>query len=223
MPAKCARFGAALTLKPCELTQRRRRTPMAEILAWLPGPDLPPHPDTDPAVERLGLHAELGQRLDDQRLQRRHVGAHVAEAAADVEHDIADALAGAMVGELAAAAGAVHGKAGGVEEVALPGAGAGGVERRVLEEPDQLARGAGGDRLDAGGHDGGGRLVGHEPGRDEPFDGRVGAHVHAANVAEAWGRAPGAAGGVTGRARDSLTPSRNAIEGEGQSAGGGVA
>ena len=165
------------------------------VVAALSRP-LPPHPDADAAAERLALHAQLRQGIDDQPFQRRNVGAHVAEAATDVEHDIADALSGTMIGVLAAATGAVDGKASPIQEIAVSGAGAGRVERGVLQQPDQLARGAGSDGIDAGGHDRASRLIGHKPARDEPFDGRVGA-FHAlslgvaATLAEAQGLAPG--------------------------------
>ena len=43
-----------------------------------------------------------------------------------------------MIGELAAAAGRMHGKAR-LDQLIGLGAGAGGIERRMLEQPDQLA------------------------------------------------------------------------------------
>ena len=74
-----------------------------------------------------------------------------------------------MIGHLAAAAGLEHGETG-FEHVGAVGAGAGGVERRVLDEPDQLRRRAGGDGRDARVHDGEGLGIGDRPVRDQPFD-----------------------------------------------------
>ena len=60
-------------------------------------------------------------------------------AALQVEHDIGDPLAGAVIGVLAAAAAAEHREPVRVEQIVGPCAGAGGVERRVFEQPDQFA------------------------------------------------------------------------------------
>jgi hypothetical protein len=44
-----------------------------------------------------------------------------------------------MIGELAAAPGAIDGKAG-IDQVAVIGAGAGGIDRRMFQQPHQLLR-----------------------------------------------------------------------------------
>jgi hypothetical protein len=58
-----------------------------------------------------------------------------------------------VIGHLATTAALVNGKAR-VEHVGAIGAGAGGVERRMLDQPDQLGRFAAGDGLDACLHEG---------------------------------------------------------------------
>jgi hypothetical protein len=65
--------------------------------------------------------------------------AHVRRAALEIEHDIADPLAGAVIGELAAAAGAMD-RESRFDQLLRLRRGAGGVKRRMLEEPDQFAR-----------------------------------------------------------------------------------
>ena len=93
--------------------------------------------------------------------------AHVRRAALEIEHDVADALARTVIGELAAAAGDVDRKAR-LDQLLRPRRGAGGVKRRVLEEPDEFACLASRDRRGTGRH-GGERArvvdgrVAHEP------------------------------------------------------------
>ena len=91
-------------------------------------------PHADPVLARVAYDVEGLQRLDQPTLQRGDIGAHVGPAALEVEHDIGDPLPRPMIGELAAAAGAIDRKAR-VDEVAVLGAGAGGGERRMLDEP----------------------------------------------------------------------------------------
>jgi hypothetical protein len=75
--------------------------------------------------------------------------AHVAAALVEVEHDVGDALAGPVIGVLAAAADLENGKTIRRDQVLRLGAGAGGVERRMLQQPDQLAGPSRGDFGDA--------------------------------------------------------------------------
>ena len=98
-----------------------------------------PHPHADAIVAALAAHAERGQRADDPFLDRGDEAAHVRRAALEIEHDIADALAGTVIGELAAAAGDVHRKAR-LDQLLRPRRGAGGIKRRMFEEPDEFAR-----------------------------------------------------------------------------------
>ena len=123
---------------PWKLTQRRSLTPMAAIFSSPPGGVL--DPDADPAGTRLACDAELRQRRDDPGLQGGDEGAHVAAALAQVEHDIGHPLAGPVIGVLPAAAALEHREASRLQQVGGLGRDAGGVERRMLQQPDQLAR-----------------------------------------------------------------------------------
>ena len=106
-----------------------------------------------------------------QRSSAADIGAHVGPAALEVEHHIGDPLAGSVIGELAAAPGAKDREAR-VDQVAVLGAGAGGVERRMLEEPDALGRGSVRDRVGARFHLRQRVGVFGQSGRDDPFDRR---------------------------------------------------
>ena len=110
------------------------------------------HPDTDAILAPLAAHVESGQGADDPSFQSGDEAAQVRPAPPEINHHIADALAGAMIGHLAAAAALVNREAG-VQDVGEVGAGAGGIKRRVLDQPDQLRRLAIGDRFDARLHD----------------------------------------------------------------------
>ena len=118
---------------------------------------------------RSPVTLNAGERADDPFLERGDEAAHVRAAALEVEHDIGHPLAGAVIGELAAAPGRMDRKAR-LDQLLGLGAGAGGVERGVLEQPDQLARRAvgygGGARL----HDRERRLVVDQAPADPPFD-----------------------------------------------------
>jgi hypothetical protein len=86
----------------------------------------------------VSLDVEAGEGREDPSLQVLHEAPHVAAAAFQVQHDIGDPLARPMVGELPAAAAAVDGKARRIEEVFVLGRGAGGIERRMLQQPHHL-------------------------------------------------------------------------------------
>ena len=88
----------------------------------------------------------------------------------EVEHHIGDALAWAVIGVLPAAAAAIDRQALRIEQVFGPCAGAGGVERRVLQQPHQLGRGAGADRRDALLHRGDCFVIRHRPVAAAPLD-----------------------------------------------------
>jgi methionine synthase I (cobalamin-dependent) len=105
----------------------------------------PADPDADPVLAPFATHIEAGQRTDQPFLQRGDEPADVGRPALQVEHHIAHPLAGAMIGDLAAASGLVQGESrvGGVRRLS---AGAGRVERWVLDQPDPLDRRAGADR-----------------------------------------------------------------------------
>src|SRR6516162_3950862 len=81
-----------------------------------------------------------------------NMAAHVSVPPGEIEHDISDALTGAVKGVAAATPGAMHRQPPRVEKLLVAGAGPGGIERRVLEQPDELGRGALADRRDAALH-----------------------------------------------------------------------
>src|SRR6185312_1267999 len=97
-------------------------------------------PDADPSGSTLTLDVEEREGADEPFLEPLDIAPEVGAAALQVQHDVADALPGSMIGILPAPARAVHWEEPGVHQVGRLGAGAGGVERRVLEQPDQLRR-----------------------------------------------------------------------------------
>jgi hypothetical protein len=102
--------------------------------------------------------------------ERGDEGAHVLAPALQVEHDVGDPLARPMIGVFAAASGREDREAVGVDQVFDTGAGAGGVKRRVLDQPDQLGCGTGADRLGTCFHQGKRIGVAGQAGLDAPFD-----------------------------------------------------
>ena len=127
---------------PCQLTQRETRTPIAAIFASVPRGVIG-DPDADAALAPFAADVEAGEGADQPLLQPVHEAADVARRhgamrAGQVQHDIGHALARAMIGPLAAATGGEGGEAGGVGQLLRPGGGAGGIERRMLDQPDQL-------------------------------------------------------------------------------------
>jgi hypothetical protein len=100
----------------------------------------------------MAANIELAQRADDPLLQCCDEQAEILPAAGQVQHDIGNPLAGAVIGILAAAPGLVDGKAVRGDQILIMGAGAGRIERRMLDEPDALPGGAGGDGRDMGLH-----------------------------------------------------------------------
>ena len=94
---------------------------------------------------------------------------HIAAALFEIEHHIADALSGSVIGELATASGLEHGKAC-VEQIAVLRARAGGVDGRMLHEPDEFAGLAVCDGSGTGLHERDGFGIGREAGRDAPLD-----------------------------------------------------
>ena len=131
----------------------------------------PPHPHADAVAAPLAAHVESGERADDPFLEGGDEAAHVRRAALEVEHHIGDPLAGPVIGELAAAAGGMDGEAR-LDQLLRLRRGAGGVKRRMLEEPDQFARLAARDRVGARGHGGKRLVVSDAFVADAPFDRR---------------------------------------------------
>ena len=167
MPAKCVRSGSTLRLTPWKLTQWRTRMPMLAILA---------SPTKTPICPswRFALDAELSERGDEPVFQRVHESAHVAAAAPKIEHHISHALARTMIGEAAAAAGAKHWEPRRLDQLFRRGAGSGGVEGRMLEQPHGLRRAGLEDRRHARVHGLDRRLVRHRLAARQPFDVRRG-------------------------------------------------
>jgi len=82
-----------------------------------------------------------------------------------VEHDIGGSLAGAVIGPLAAAPGIERGESGRIGQFGGFGRRAGGVKRRVLDQPDAFRSSAGLDGGDTGLHLGqSGRIFGQAVG-----------------------------------------------------------
>ncbi len=129
----------------------------------------PRDPDADALLPAFAGDIEGRERADDPRLERRHEAAHVRSAMLEVEHHIGDALARPVIGELAAPTGQMDGKSR-VHQFLRLGAGAGGVERRMLEQPHQLGSPALGDGGGARLHERQGHLVRDKAMRDAPLD-----------------------------------------------------
>ena len=87
--------------KPCEVTQRAMRTPMAPIFSLA-------DPGAGHARDAAGRDAVVGAGADHHLLEVAHVAVHVAAVGRQLEDRIADHLAGAVVGDVAAAAGLEH-------------------------------------------------------------------------------------------------------------------
>ena len=77
---------------------------------------------------------------DQPGFERRDEAPQIGLAPLQVEHDIGHALAGAVIGELPAPPAAMHRESLRRDQVLVAGRGAGGVERRMLDQPDALAR-----------------------------------------------------------------------------------
>src|SRR5690606_23519220 len=169
MPSKWLRSGSTLIAIPWKLIQRRSLTPMAAILSSRGAPSAAAGPAAHTPRPDLALHVELREGGDDPVLELAHIGADVAAAAVEVEHDIGHALAGPVIGVLAAAARRVDREAARIGQVLCPGGGPGGVERRMLEQPDHLVRLAGGDCGHPRFHEGQHLLIGHEALARPPF------------------------------------------------------
>src|SRR4029079_10510859 len=106
-------------------------------------------PDTDPARTAFSADPEMGEGRDQPFLEITNIAAQIcAPAPLQIEHHVSAPLARSVIGELPAAAGLENGKPLWVEQMLGPGAGAGGVKRRVLQQPDQLRRMTGSDACD---------------------------------------------------------------------------
>ena len=167
MPPKCERSGETLIEKPCNVTQRLTRIPIAPIFA-----SVAPSPTQMPMRPRLApcRDAELAERCDHPAFERMDETADVAAAPFEVEHQVADPLAGAMIGVAAAAACLVDREAQRIEQLGGVGAGAGSEQGRMLEQPDAFRSLAGADRGGALFHECERLPVVHEAVANAPFD-----------------------------------------------------
>jgi hypothetical protein len=107
----------------------------------------PAHPHADTVLAPFCLDVEPVERGDQPVFQAGDEGTHVLAAPGQVEHDVGHALAGAVIGVLAATPGLEHAKPVRCNQVGRVGGRAGGIQGRVLDQPDQfrrLARGNGG-------------------------------------------------------------------------------
>lgn len=130
------------------------------------------HPDADPPGSPLPADAENRQGPNDPILQMTDMGTNVAPAPVQIKQDIGDPLPGAMIGELSPPAGAIDGEAVGGQQIFIPGAGAGGIERRMFQQPDQFSGITGPDGGGAFFHHGNGMLVIDRFTVDPPFQGK---------------------------------------------------
>ena len=111
-------------------------------------------------MAHLASHVEGGQRAYEPSLEGADEAAHVPSARAQVEHHIGHPLARTVVGVLTAARAREYRQPVGIEQVRRLGRHAGGVERRMLEQPDEFARASIGYRQGVRFHGGDGGRVG---------------------------------------------------------------
>ena len=152
MPEKCERSGSTLRLMPWNDTQWRTRMPMAAILSSAPAPFSGRRTQTPTRSSRRSpVTLNSAERGDDPVSRAPPTKARTSSPRRlQVEHHIGHALAGPVIGVLPAAAAAVDREAVGIDQVAVPRAGARRIERRMLEEPDELRRLASGNGGDFG-------------------------------------------------------------------------
>ena len=110
MPVKCDRSGATFSATPCQLTQRLTRTPMAPILASVPGArgsatQMPTRPSRRSPRTPKRSSARISHSSSPCTKQRTSRAGTVPCGRVEVEHDVGDALARAVIGPLPAAPG----------------------------------------------------------------------------------------------------------------------
>src|SRR5690606_10195173 len=96
-------------------------------------------PDADAILAPLGADVHARKGADDPVLERQYERTHVFAPALEVEHDVGHPLSGPMIGVFAAAAGGEYRKSIWLKQVGRPGAGAGRIERRMLDQPHLFA------------------------------------------------------------------------------------
>ena len=90
----------------------------------------------------MRLNAERAERVDHPAFERVDEAADVLPPPFEVEHHVADPLAGPVIGVATAASRLVDGESLRIGELGRIRAGAGGEQRRVLEQPHTFARAA---------------------------------------------------------------------------------
>src|SRR3954451_20529500 len=95
------------------------------------------NPEANAILAPFAADVEGIERADDPFFQPCHIGAYVRPAPLQVEHHVGHPLARAVIGELAAASGGEQ-RESWIEQVVLPAAGAGSVERRTLQQTYQF-------------------------------------------------------------------------------------
>ena len=150
-----------------KVTQRLMRMPSAAILASVsPSPtQIPMRPSARCAETPSSAKVEMIQPSSEWTRRRTSLAALL-----KVEHDVADALAGAVIGVPAAASRRRRRETRLVEQFGGVGAGAGGEQRRVFEQPDAFGRLASADRRRPLLHERMRFLVWDEAVADAPFD-----------------------------------------------------
>ena len=140
-----SRSGATLKLIPWNETHRRNRTPSAAILACAggltAGAERPIH-RADPVACGRSTRAPNAESVVMSHSSRLFdEPADILALARKIEHDIGDALARAMIGELARPRPVGKDrKTIRSQQVIRASTGAGGIKRRMLQEPDKIAR-----------------------------------------------------------------------------------
>ena len=129
----------------------------------------PPHPDANSIFAPLGTHAGGSQSPYDPFFQRGDEMPHVRPATSQIDHDIGHALSWPVICELTSTAALVDGEAS-VDHVGWVRAGAGGVEGRVLQQPNELSGPSGSDGRCARLHGFDRLFVGDRGIGDAPFD-----------------------------------------------------
>src|SRR5439155_21150548 len=97
------------------------------------------NPNSDPARNTISRDIKAIERIDHPALERMDEAADILAALLQVEHNVANALAGTMIGIASAAPGNIDRKALRIGQLGRVRAGACGVERRMLQQPYELA------------------------------------------------------------------------------------
>ena len=140
MASKWPRLGPTLIEMPWSDTQRLQSyADRGDLVLETRSPVRPPDPDADAILAPLAAHVECGKGPDDPLLEARDVGPHIGPPPLQVEHHIGHPLAGPVIGDLPASSGGKH-RQSRLEQAGGLAAGAGRIERRMFQQPDQFRR-----------------------------------------------------------------------------------